>query len=111
MIGKRIVSEKPVSLPEVLEILEKEKKGEMEYAQRLAYDYAQKFAEIDAEKARKMKEELLQIEKLNEQHAVAIIDLLPKRKEDIEVIFQKTRVRLEDSEINKILEIVKKYLE
>lgn len=111
MIGKRIVSEKPVSLPEVLEILEAEKKGEMEYSQRLSYDYAQKFAQIDSKKAKKMKEELLQIEKLNERYAVAIIDLMPKQKEEIELLFQKTRVRLEDSEINQILEIVKKYTE
>jgi len=109
MIGKRVVGEKHVSLPEVFEILEKEKKGELEYSQRLAYDYAQKFGALDAEKARKMKEELLQIEKINEQHAVAIIDLMPKTKEDVELLFQKTRIRLEDSDISKVLEIVKKY--
>ena len=111
MIGKRVVGEKYVSLPEVFEILEKEKKGELDYSQRLAYDYAQKFAGVNAEKARKMKEELLQLEKLNEQQAVAVIDLLPKTKEDVELLFQKTRLKLEDSDINKILEIVKKYTE
>jgi len=111
VIGKRVVEEKPTTIPEALELLEKQKKGEMEYSQRLAYDYAQKFAGVDAETARKMREELSQIEKLNEAQIVAIIDLLPKTKQDVEVIFQKTRTRLEDSEINQILEIVKKHTE
>ncbi len=45
MIGKRVVKEKPVPLAEVLGILEKTKKHEeLEYWQRLTYDYAEKFA-------------------------------------------------------------------
>jgi DNA-directed RNA polymerase subunit F len=111
MIGKRVISEKPVSLPEVFEILEREKKGELDYSQRLAYDHTQKFAGIDAERARKLKEELLKLEKLNEQQAVVIIDLLPQTKQDVELLFQKTRLKLEDSDIDKILEVVRAYRE
>jgi DNA-directed RNA polymerase subunit F len=110
MIGKRIIEEKPISIPEALELLEKQKKGEMEYSQRLAHDYAQKFAGVDAETARKIKEELSQMDKLNEQQIVMIIDLLPKTKQDVEIIFQKSRTRLDDSEVTQILDIIKKYV-
>jgi DNA-directed RNA polymerase subunit F len=109
MIGKRAVSERPVPLGEVLEILEKEKKGELDYVQRLAYDYAQKFATLDAEKAKKLREELLGIERLREHQIVTIADLMPETKQDLEVIFQKERVKLEEEDFKKILEILGKY--
>ncbi len=112
MIGKRVVKEKPVPLAEVLGILEKVKKqGELEYWQRLTYDYAQKFAEPKPKEAKELMEELMKMEKIREHQAVAIVDLMPKTKEDIELIFSKERTKLEDPEVKKILEIVKKYNE
>lgn len=112
MIGKRSVKERPVPLAEVLEILEKEKKrGDLEYGQRLTYDYAQKFAKLDPKKAAELMKELLQIEKLREHQVVALVDLMPETKEDVELIFSKERTRLEEDEIKKILELTNKYRE
>jgi len=110
MIGKRVVKEKPVSLSEVLGTLEKAKKeGELEYWQRLTYDYAQKFAKPKPAKAKKLTEELLKMEKIREHQAVAIVDLTPATKDDVELIFSKERTKLDDAEVKQILEIVKKY--
>ncbi|HDI12617.1 MAG: DNA-directed RNA polymerase subunit F [Hadesarchaea archaeon] len=110
MIGKRVVKEKPVPLAGVLEILEKKKKkGDLEYSQRLTYDYAQKFVKLDSKKAEELKEELLKIEKIREHQAVALVDLMPKTKEDVELIFSKERTRLEEDEVKKVLEIINKY--
>lgn len=112
MIGKRVVKEKPVPLAEVLGVLEKTKKeGELEYWQRLTYDYAQKFAKLSPSKVKELMEELSKIEKIREHQAVAIIDLMPETKEDIELIFAKERTKLDDEEVKKILEVVKKYSE
>ncbi|MGQ9788109.1 MAG: RNA polymerase Rpb4 family protein [Candidatus Hadarchaeaceae archaeon] len=110
MIGKRVVKEKPVTLAEVLSILEKVKKeGELEYWQRLTYDYAQKFAKFKSDEAQGLMEELLKMDKIKEHLATAIIDLMPETKEDLELIFSKERVKLDDDEINRVLELVKKY--
>jgi len=110
LIGKRVVKEKPVPLAGVLEILEKKKKkGDLEYSQRLTYDYAQKFVKLDSKKAEELKEELLKIEKIREHQAVALVDLMPKTKEDVELIFSKERTRLEEDEVKKVLEIINKY--
>jgi DNA-directed RNA polymerase subunit F len=110
VIGKRVVKEKPVTLAEVLETLEKAKKrGELEYWQRLTYDYAQKFSKLEPSEAKELVGELLKLEKIKEHQAVAIVDLMPQTKEDIELIFAKERTRLEEDDIRKILEIVKKY--
>jgi len=109
MIGKRVIEEKPLTIAEALEILEREEQPEA--SQRMARDYAQKFTKVDAEKARKMKEELLKLEKLSERHAVMLIDLLPKRKEEIELLFSKERIRLEDSDFESILQTIRKFSE
>lgn len=112
MIGKKVVKEKPVLLAEVLNVLEKEKKeGELEYGQRLTYDYSQKFAKLNAKKAEELKGELLKIEKIREHQAVVLVDLMPETKEDVDLIFSKERTRLEDAEIKKVLELIKKYSE
>lgn len=110
MIGKRVVKEKPIPLAEVLGILEKVKKhGELEYWQRLTYDYAQKFSMLKPSEAKELMEELMKMEKIKEHQAVAIVDLMPETKEDIELIFSKERTKLEDDEAKKVLELVKKY--
>ncbi len=92
--------------------MEKEKKkGELEYGQRLTYDYAQKFSKHSAKKAEELKGELLKIEKMREHQAVALVDLMPETKEDMDLIFSKERTRLEEDEIKKVLELLNKYRE
>jgi len=110
MIGKEVTGEKPVPLAKVLELLEKQKKqGELEYGQRLTYDYAQKFAKLDVKKTEELIGELLKIEKIREHQAIALVDLMPEKKEDVELIFAKERTMLEEEDITKILELIKKY--
>jgi len=110
LIGKGVSSEKHVTLAEVLEILEKQKKrGELEYGQRLTYDYAQKFAKLEAKKARELMEELLKIGNIREHQAVVLVDLMPETEEDVQLIFTKERTRLGEEDIKKLLELIDKY--
>ncbi len=110
MIGKEVTDEKPVPLAKVLEILEKQKKrGELEYKQRLTYDYSQKFAGLNIKDAEELIGELLKLEKIREHQAVALVDLMPETKEDVELIFAKERTRLEEEDIKKVLELINKY--
>lgn len=112
MIGKEVTDEKSVALAKVLEILKKQKKrGELEYKQRLTYDYAQKFAELNIKKAGELIGELLKLEKIRTHQAIALVDLMPERKEDVELIFAKERTKLEEEDIKKILELIDKYRE
>lgn len=110
MIGKKVASEKAVPLAKVLGILkERKKQGELEYEQRLAYDYAQKFSKLDPKKTEKLIGELLALGKLKEHQAVMLVDLMPETKEDIELIFAKERTRLDEEDIKKVLELLGKY--
>jgi len=71
--------------------------------------YLKKFAKSKPENSKKIKQELekLNLMKLNQESIVKIIDFLPEDSQDInKILFE---VSLDESEINSILDIVKKY--
>ena len=110
MIGKETSNERPVTLAEVLEILEKVKKrGELGHEQRLAYDHAQKFSSLNANRARELTEKLVEELGLKREQAVALVDLIPETRADVELIFAKERKKLEEREIDRVLELINEY--
>ena len=100
-----------VTLPEARKLLEEAaEEREMTYEQQLALQHAQQFAKIDPEKARQMKEELLQIDGVNEYYATKIVDLLPTHPDDVRAIFATDKIVLQLSQMEAILEVVRKYI-
>lgn len=101
-----IKSSEPLSLVEVRELLKK--LPESEKSKALAV-YIKKFTKLTEGDAQKLKKELyeLNIVRLKAEYIVKIMDLLPEDSEDIRKIF--ADVSLDENEITKILEIVKKY--
>lgn len=103
-------STKYVSLSEVKTLLEKEeKKRELTYEQKLALEHAKHFAKINVTNAKKMAQELTELDRITEPFAYKIVDILPLHPEEVRAIFAKERFTLEDSEIKKIIKIVEKY--
>ncbi len=102
---------KYVTLPEAREMLEEvQNERELSYEQTLALQHAQRFAHIDVGKAKKMKEELLKVEGIDEYYATKIVDLLPTHPDDVRAIFATDKIILQMSQMEKILEIVNKYI-
>ena len=100
-----------ITLPEARKMLEKAaEERELTYEQNLALQHAQQFANIDPEKAKKMKEDLLQIEGVDEYYATKIVDMLPTHSDDVRAIFSTDRIVLQLSQMEDILEIVRKYI-
>lgn len=98
-----IIDMKPLSMAEAREIIE-EGEDEKEIG-----SFIKKFSKTEAKKAREIREELagLGLMKIKDEYAAKIIDLLPEDAADLNKIF--VDVSLEEDEINKILEVVKKY--
>jgi DNA-directed RNA polymerase subunit F len=95
----------------VKEVLEKkEKDKELGYEQKNAVEHLKKFSKVQQKKAEEMKAELSTITKLREKHVINIINLLPKDKEDLAVIFANENIELSDEEKKKITDIVKSAL-
>lgn len=103
---------RPVSVPEVLEILQADqtRRAELAYEQKLALEHATTFSRVPAEKARELKAKLREIPRVQEHHAVKLIDLAPTHPDDVRAIFARDRSPLEKDDIDKILEAVRSFL-
>ncbi|MFA5452034.1 MAG: RNA polymerase Rpb4 family protein [Candidatus Methanomethylophilaceae archaeon] len=106
------MSEQYISLAEVRDLLtaENEKRGELSTIQRAAMSHAQTIAKLSLEQTRALIAEVSALSFTTESASYKIADLLPKYPEDIRAIFAKERITLEADNVNKIIEIVDKYL-
>ena len=105
-----IIESKPVGMPEAKEIMtSQEKDKEMTYEQKLAMEHLKKFTKLKAAEAKKMLDELSAVLRMSEETKIQIINLLPKKPDELRMIFTRENFSLKDDEIKKILEIVKKY--
>jgi DNA-directed RNA polymerase subunit F len=101
-----IKDKKPVTLAEAREIL-KSSEGEKTKA---TADFIKKFTKLSSAEALKLKKELMELDivKLKEEDIVKIIDFMPEDAEDLRKIFSGYDISLEQDEITKILQILKK---
>jgi len=107
MIGKEVVSSKPVTVAEVKEILEAQKaQRELGFEQQATLDYAQKVAKQDAKHAQKLLSALGMIEKLTPEVAVKLVDMMPANREQLMVIVSKERYTLSEKEVEQVLGIL-----
>lgn len=107
MMGREIVEEKPVTLSEVRRILEKQEKerGELTYEQKITLDYAKEFGKMAASKVKDAMKEFTEMG-VDDKAAAKLIDIRPKTKEEVKIIFEKVRFDLKDAQIKKILDTV-----
>ena len=105
-VGRRIKEVKAISIPELYEIMKKIENDEnILPVQSRTIQYLKKFSKIDAEKAIKLKEKLMEVDEVDEEKAVQIINILPKTQEEIKEIFHEKVIVGELSK--KILAILK----
>ena len=99
-----IKSTKPVSLLEAKEILEKrEKDGELGYEQSQALEHAKKFCNMDSKKLQKVLGTLTKNEKVTDEIALKIIDVMPADSATIKAILAKDKIELSEEELNSII--------
>ena len=105
---RKILEKKTMTVPEVLETLEdlyKKRKGEFDSFQENSLIYARTFSKVPAKKVDKIKKMLMKSYKLDEQHAIQVINILPSTIEELRVIFEKDlkASKLEDKALNDLL--------
>ena len=110
MNSMEIKSEKFVTPYEARKILKKKGKDtELNYEQKNAFDYLNKFCKVPEKEIEALVSELSKVEKLNEKHIVGIVGMMPKDEEDIRLLFANERVVLSDDDKKKIIAAVKKH--
>ena len=102
---------KYVTLAEVKKLLlEENEKRELNSVQKAALTHAEEFAKLSAEDSRKLVEELLGLDFMDERHAVKIADILPVHPDQVRAVYAKEKIVLPPEQIKQILDIVAKYI-
>lgn len=82
---RKILSSRVLTIPESKEILEKE--PDLNQFQRKVLDYCIKHSKMDARKARRLFDKLVSNLDVTPLEAAQIINIMPKSKEELRVIF------------------------
>ncbi len=101
-----------LTLAEVRELLEKEKedRGDLSPEQGYALQHAETFARLPPKKARKLVQSLQELEFMSPANAVKVVDLMPTEPEEVRAVFSKERFTLSKEDIERVLNLVGKYL-
>ncbi len=102
-----IISRKPITLPEVKEILSTLDPNEMDQIQRWTYNYALKFSKLPVEKARELKNRLVRECSLTEEEAVEVINVMPSSIEELRAFANGWKKLILTETLEKILKILK----
>ncbi len=109
MIGKGIVEEKPISLPEVANLLKKaEKEKELTYEQKRALEHAKEFGKLGVQKARELQGKLVEMG-IPPEYAVMVVNNLPKDEEDVRVILEDLK-DIKTSVYKQVADLVAEYI-
>jgi DNA-directed RNA polymerase subunit F len=111
-LPKEVLEEKSITLEEVQETLkENEKRGELSYIQRVTLDYAIKFSQLPADKARKLVEELKIDFNLDLDTAIQIVNCVPSSLGELRAFLVGAKESAANQEQQKeILDRIKKAL-
>ncbi len=109
---KRIVSEERMLLPELrdtllaVEAVRLESGEEMSYELRKSIEHANHLSKTSAERARDLVAELVKLEKMKEEIAYRIANLMPRTRDELRAIYAKERFNLTTDELDEILDLV-----
>jgi len=105
-----ILSEEDVTIVDAKKIMdERKKEGELNYEQKITYDFFTKVVKMTPKQLQDMSEELSKIAILKPRYIALIVNNMPDTDDEVNAVFSKERTNLKKEEINQIIEIVKKY--
>ncbi|HYB59276.1 MAG TPA: RNA polymerase Rpb4 family protein [Candidatus Acidoferrales bacterium] len=112
MIVKAVLGEENLTLSEVKDILVELKTSSPEeepYEFRRALDHVTTFAKLTAEQSRQLVDTLKRLEKMKEEIAIRIADIIPLSKDEVRSIYAKERFSLTEAELDEILDIIARF--
>lgn len=111
-MGKiNIIEQKPVTLAEAKQLMEKIQKRDKTLSTRAqkTEEYLNKFAKLSIQEVNSTKEKInnLGITRLKDKHIAKIIDIQPKDMDSLRMILTEDNVTLKQEDLQKILECLK----
>ncbi len=117
MVAGEILEEKPMTMAELKEELDKIKKNnkeeELSFRASKTQEYLSQFSKYDYGKVKELIEKInkLKVPRLKEEHLVKIIDILPTTVDDLKALLQGYTVTIKSENMKKIVEVVKQFVE
>lgn len=101
------VKEEEFAYPvEALQVLEQRDEEEMTHEQKIALENLSRHTAVeDIETLEELNEELSGIDSLKQKHVYKLLEVVPEHESTVRAVFSKERVKLDDSEVEEILEI------
>jgi DNA-directed RNA polymerase subunit F len=113
MIVKAVLEEENLTLSEVKEILVEmmtpNSEEEFTYEFRRALDHVNTFSKLTGSQARELVNELKNLEKMKEEIAIRIADIIPLSRDELRSIYAKERFSLTEEELDEILDIIARF--
>jgi len=107
-VVRRVISEKDITIAEANSAIKEKKEEELDQFQRRTLEYTSKFSKLDAERAAKLVEQLVQETGMSRKEAIMIINVMPRRSEELIGLFSSSMKRLmSKADADKILKILK----
>ncbi len=114
MSKPKVLSEMPISMAELKKDLSRVKKrdAELGFRSQKTEEYLNTFCQLSETKASEMLDELrkLEIPRAQEDILVKIVDILPQTADELKVVLQGYTVAVSKEHMQKIMDVVKKYL-
>ncbi len=109
----KLISEKPVTLLEINEMLKKRHKestGEFPYEQQNTLDYSEKFVDrITPAKAKELKKELAALGFLTADQIVTLINILPRKDDATKACLTGEKLDVTEEQVKEVTKVVKPY--
>lgn len=112
MADYEIISSEEIGNSQVLDTIEnKAKTEELTYREEKTLEYLKKINKISRENLEKAKKELIELEipRLESNHIIKILDIMPKNGTELRAIVSNSGVVLVDESAKKILGVLSKY--
>jgi DNA-directed RNA polymerase subunit F len=91
---------------EALELLDEREEEDLTHEQKIALENLTRHCKIrDLDTLEEIYEELTEIDSLKDKHIYKLLEVVPEFESTVRSIFEKERVKLEDEEVEQILEI------
>jgi len=115
MVKPEIISEKPITLTELKQEIDKIKKRDKELNFRVGKteEYLSHFITLSKAKEEELikKLEKLNVPRLREIHITKIVDILPKTLDELKIILQGYTITVNNDNLKKIVDVVKDFAE
>lgn len=91
---------------EALQLLQEKEEEQLTHEQKIALENLSRHAKVrDLDTLQELHDEFSEIEALKEKHIYKLLETVPQHESTVRSLFSKERVKLEDSDIEKILSI------